>query len=200
MFTYEKIIVASWAIFLLVWSFSAFNIKRDISGGFASAWMQYWWLRIIAAAFLVFVAIRIATGKARFSSPTNSVFSHSIFLPPLVLGWAAALFAVAGVGFAVWARFHLGRNWSPRPAAKERHKLVTSGPYALVRHPIYTGMLFAAFGTALTGTIFRIFALAVAALVFLSRIGKEERIMLELFPNVYPAYQARTKRLIPFIW
>jgi protein-S-isoprenylcysteine O-methyltransferase Ste14 len=77
---------------------------------------------------------------------------------------------------------------------------VTTGPYAYVRHPIYTGILLAALGTALTGTVFGIGVVVFASIVFLSRIGKEEKIMLELFPNEYPAYQARTKRLVPFVW
>ena len=83
---------------------------------------------------------------------------------------------------------------------KERHELVTNGPYAYVRHPIYTGMLLAVFGTALTGSYFAIMVLVLASVVFLSRIPREEKIMMDLFPNEYPSYQARTKRLIPLVW
>ena len=105
-----------------------------------------------------------------------------------------------GIGLAIWARVFIGRNWSPRPAMKENHELVTTGPYAYVRHPIYTGILLAALGTALTGTVFAIGVVVLTSIVFRSRIGKEEKIMLELFPNEYPVYQARTKRLVPFVW
>ena len=112
----------------------------------------------------------------------------------------AAAICVLGVLFAIWARLHLGRNWSPAPAIKDRHDLVTSGPYRWVRHPIYSGVIAAAFGASLTGTFFGMAVFVVASLVFFSRIGREERIMLDLFPDTYPAYRMRTKKLIPFVW
>jgi protein-S-isoprenylcysteine O-methyltransferase Ste14 len=83
---------------------------------------------------------------------------------------------------------------------KQEHELVTNGPYEYVRHPIYTGMLLAAFGSALTGSAFAIGVFVEASILFLSRIPREEKIMLELFPNAYPRYQDETKRLIPFVW
>ncbi|HEX6808031.1 MAG TPA: isoprenylcysteine carboxylmethyltransferase family protein, partial [Gemmatimonadaceae bacterium] len=86
------------------------------------------------------------------------------------------------------------------PAMKEGHELVTSGPYAFVRHPIYSGIILAALGTALTGTVFGAIVFVAATAVLISRVGREEQIMLELFPGVYPSYQSRTKRLIPFLW
>jgi protein-S-isoprenylcysteine O-methyltransferase Ste14 len=83
---------------------------------------------------------------------------------------------------------------------KENHELVTSGPYALVRHPIYAGVMLALFGSALIGSMFSIGMFIVLSTVFALRLDAEERIMLELFPNAYPAYQKRTKRLVPFVW
>jgi protein-S-isoprenylcysteine O-methyltransferase Ste14 len=121
-------------------------------------------------------------------------------VPPPALGWVAAALTLLGTLIAVWARIHLGRNWSAAPAVKEKHELVVGGPYRFVRHPIYTGVLLAMLGVALTGSFFTIGILAVASVMVFRRIGKEEAIMLELFPGDYPAYQARTKRLIPFVW
>lgn len=83
---------------------------------------------------------------------------------------------------------------------KEEHELVTTGPYASVRHPIDTGVMLAGLGSALTGSIFGIGLCILICIVSGSRMGKEERIMLALFPDDYPAYQARTKRLVPFVW
>ena len=83
---------------------------------------------------------------------------------------------------------------------KEHHELVTTGPYAYVRHPIYTGIMLATLGTALVGTIFGIVMFIVICVIFALRIGKEEKLMLELFPRQYPEYQKRTKRLVPFVW
>ncbi len=200
MITYETIIILSWAAFILVWVVSAFNVKRDIRGGYSSIWKHYWLFRLIAAAILVFVALRIATGTAHYTSSNPIFVAQRILTPPAFLDWLGAALNLFGIAFAIWARYHLGRNWSPRPAVKEHHELVVSGPYRFVRHPIYTGLIFAAFGTALTGTIFGLIVFVIASVVFIARIRKEEDIMLELFPETYPAYQARTKKLIPFVW
>jgi protein-S-isoprenylcysteine O-methyltransferase Ste14 len=200
MFTYQTVIFGCWAIYILVWAVSAFNVKRDIRGGYGNIGQQFWLLRLVVAAIiLLFVAARIATGTAHFTN-FGLIFSRRIFTQSTVLDWAGAALSVLGVAFAIWARVHLGRNWSPRPAAKEQHELVTTGPYAYVRHPIYTGLLLMALGTALTGSIWGIGVFMVAILIFVSRIGREEKIMLELFPDAYPRYQARTKRLIPWVW
>ena len=198
MITYERVVLASWAAFLLVWGLSAFGVKRDIRGGYSSLWTSFWAMRFIVAVFLLLVAMRMS----RRHGSGGFLFSNraSLFTPTPALGWPAAALTAIGIGFAIWARVAIGRNWSPRPAVKEQHELVTSGPYAYVRHPIYTGIILAALGTALTGTVFGAIVFVLAIAVFLSRIGKEERIMLGLFPNAYPAYQARTKRLVPFIW
>ncbi len=201
MITYTTIIFLSWVAFLLVWVVSAFGVKRDIKGGgIASAWYRYFLLRFVAVAVLIFIVLRIGTGTAHYTKPGSAIFGGNIFTPPLALGWIAAVLTVLGVAFAIWARTHLGRNWSPAPAIKEKHELVTSGPYRFVRHPIYTGMIFTTLGLALAGSIFGISVFIFSCLLFISRMRKEEHFMLELFPNEYPAYQARTKKLIPFLW
>ena len=194
---YDSIILLSWAAFLLVWGVTALFVKRDVrGGGYAAAWQRFWVLRLAVAVLIVVLALRLA-GRAGSS---GAVFFRGIFTPPPALGWAAAAFTAIGIGFAVWARVYLGRNWSPRPAVKEHHELVTTGPYAYVRHPIYTGIMLATLGTALVGTIFGIVMFIVICITFALRIGKEEKLMLELFPRHYPEYQKRTKRLVPFVW
>jgi protein-S-isoprenylcysteine O-methyltransferase Ste14 len=197
--TCENIILACWATFIIVWVLLSFNTKRDIRGGYSGVWRQFWLLRIVAAIALVFFAIRVARGMANYPSP-GLIFSHQIFPQFPVLGWIAAALSLIGVAFAIWARVHLGSNWSPRPAVKEHHELVTSGPYAYVRHPIYTGVVLMAFATLLTGSMFGIGVFIIASFFYILRIHKEEKIMLNLFPNEYPAYQSRTKRLVPFLW
>lgn len=199
--TYESIMRMSWAALIVVWGIGAFNVKRDIRGdGFAMFWYRYWPFRIVGIALVLFVLERIATRTAHFARSDAIVFGSTLFIPSLLVGWAAAALTVFGIAWAIWARVCLGRNWSSTPAVKEDHELVTNGPYRYVRHPIYTGVLLAAFGYALTGALFGIGVLVIACILFLRRIGKEERIMLELFPDAYPVYQAHTKRLIPWIW
>lgn len=105
---------------------------------------------------------------------------------------------VAGCMFAIWARLKLGGNWSGRATVKEGHQLVTSGPYALARHPIYTGFLTAAVGTALaSGEVHDLLALVVIVMMLMLKMSQEERLMVQTFPTAYPAYRRRVKALIP---
>lgn len=201
MLTYGTVILIGWAAFLLVWGIGAFNVKRDIrGGGFASLWYRHFLLRLVIAAVLIFVALRFPARSAHHTRFSSAIFNRGIFESSPALGWIAAALTLLGILFAIWARIHLGRNWSAAPAVKEKHELVTSGPYRFVRHPIYTGALIAVLGTALTGRLFAIAILIFFSVIVFRRIGKEEAIMLELFPNDYPTYQARTRRLIPFVW
>jgi protein-S-isoprenylcysteine O-methyltransferase Ste14 len=107
---------------------------------------------------------------------------------------------VAGLGFAVWARVHLGANWGVPMSQRLEPDLVTSGPYRLVRNPIYTGVLAAFAGTALATTFYWLIALAVIGPYFAYSAIVEEHTMEEAFPGQYPAYRSRTKRFIPFVW
>jgi len=193
--TPDRIILASWAVFLLVWLGLSFFVKRDLRGGRTARAYQ------VRELVLVVVIVVLIWSYRRHQSGPHLVSNRlSLFVPTLRELWIGAALTAMGIAVAIWARLYIGRNWSPRPAKKEAHELVTGGPYAVVRHPIYTGIILAASGTALTGTILGVILLAFAAALFLSRVRTEEQIMLELFPDAYPPYQSRTKRLIPFIW
>ena len=117
---------------------------------------------------------------------------------------AVAIAAVALVGagllFAVWARRHLGRNWSGIVTIKEGHELMTSGPYALVRHPIYSGLLLALAGSALArGEWSGVLAVLVAGLALWRKLRIEERWMRERFGEQYRSYSARVAAVVPFL-
>ena len=117
------------------------------------------------------------------------------------IAYTALLLTVAGCGFAIWARLTLGRNWSGRVTVKDDHELVTRGPYALARHPIYTGLLVAVAGTALAIGQWRgIVAVIVILLAFVLKMAQEEKMMMQTFPAAYPAYRQRVKALIPGIF
>ena len=114
---------------------------------------------------------------------------------------AGVLVTAAGLAFAIWARHYIGRNWSAIVTLKEGHELVTSGPYALVRHPIYTGLLFGFLGSAIALGQWRgLLAVAIVYLALLRKYRLEERWMRERFGVAYDAYRARVKALIPFIF
>jgi protein-S-isoprenylcysteine O-methyltransferase Ste14 len=103
-----------------------------------------------------------------------------------------------GCAFAIWARLALGANWSGRPTVKAGHELVIAGPYGVTRHPIYTGILVAAAGTALADLQWRRLAgVALIAGAMLLKIRQEEALMMETFPDAYSRYRQRVKALIP---
>ena len=98
-------------------------------------------------------------------------------------------------------RSSLGTHWRGRPTVNAGHELVVRGPYALARHPIYTGILVAALGTGLTDLQWRrVLGVVIIALSLLFKIRQEERLMVETFPDSYPLYQRRVKKLIPGVF
>ena len=107
---------------------------------------------------------------------------------------------VAGMAFLVSARQHLGKNWSQTVSAKEGQELVTSGPYRYVRHPMYAGGIIACIGSAIVAGGAFVFFLIILTPLFLWRVSAEDKLMEQQFPNEYPAYEKRTKALIPFVW
>ena len=113
-------------------------------------------------------------------------------------GMAGVALTLIGCGFAIWARIILGANWSGRATVKANHELITRGPYAVARHPIYTGLLTACIGSAIAYGEWRcVVGLVMVTLAFAVKIGQEERLMLETFPQAYSAYRMRVKALIP---
>lgn len=108
---------------------------------------------------------------------------------------------LAGIALAIWARLTLGDNWSGFITVKRGHTLVQRGPYAVIRHPIYTGLLLAMAGTALTvGRAASYLGVALGLAAFLIRVRDEDAVMAEEFPAAHRTYRARTKALIPFVW
>jgi protein-S-isoprenylcysteine O-methyltransferase len=113
---------------------------------------------------------------------------------------AGLALTILGCLFAIWARVTLGRNWSGLPKVKQEHELIVKGPYALVRHPIYSGLLLALAGTFLAmGTLGGILGWLIVAISYAIKIRQEERLMYETFPAAYPEYKQQVKALIPGI-
>jgi protein-S-isoprenylcysteine O-methyltransferase Ste14 len=116
------------------------------------------------------------------------------------LQFAIALVA-AGLGFSIWARWHLGSNWSASVTVKEQHDLIRTGPYAWVRHPIYTGMLAGGIGTAIAYGELRAFVgLALITAGFIRKMQIEELRMKETFGEQYDKYKAQVCALIPYVY
>ena len=108
------------------------------------------------------------------------------------------LMALAGFAVTVWARVHLGRNWSGTVTIKHGHELVRTGPYAVVRHPIYSGLLLAFIGSALGRGEWRgVLAVVIVFLALWRKLRLEERWMAETFGEAYEHYRRDVKALIP---
>ena len=108
---------------------------------------------------------------------------------------------VAGLLFAVWAREHLGRNWSSSVTIKQGHELITTGPYAVVRHPIYTGILAGLLGTAIALSQVRGFiGFVLFFLVLWVKLRMEEQWMRSQFGDTYATYAHQTAALLPYLF
>jgi protein-S-isoprenylcysteine O-methyltransferase Ste14 len=119
-------------------------------------------------------------------------------LPARIAGYALL---AAGMLFASWARLFLGGNWSASVTLKQDHTLVRSGPYRIVRHPIYTGLLVAMLGTAIAVGELRCFlGVALAAVAWKMKSITEEALMVQQFGDQYTRYRMEVKALVPYIW
>jgi protein-S-isoprenylcysteine O-methyltransferase Ste14 len=126
---------------------------------------------------------------------------HDRFLPDdAIIHGLAVLVTACGLAFAIWARRHLGGNWSGAVVLKADHRLIRSGPYRLVRHPIYTGLFVALLGTVMAIGEWRgLIGLALAAMAIISRVKAEDALMAQAFGAEYEDYRRRTPALLPFI-
>jgi protein-S-isoprenylcysteine O-methyltransferase Ste14 len=183
-----NIISVCWTLFAVIWLLAAFATKKSVYRESRAQRLRYT-IPIFLGGFL------LAKGHRLFDPLNHRVIPHVE-----ALAWTGAVLCVAGLAFCIWARFTLGRNWSGVVTLKGGHELITSGPYALVRHPIYTGLLTMFVATVIVlGHVAGIIAMPFVFVSFWIKLRYEEKLMSEKFPNEYAAYQQRVKRLIPFI-
>jgi protein-S-isoprenylcysteine O-methyltransferase Ste14 len=178
----EIVFIVGWAAFWMYWLVAAISMKRG-----RVPWTRELGIRAVLVA-LVILLIRLGAFRDHHISTEPG---------PAVLG--LVLFAL-GLGFATWARVHIGRNWGTPMRQKDDPELVTSGPYHLVRHPIYSGILIAGVGTAVALRWQWLIAVALAGGYFVYSATVEERYLTEQFPEAYPAYRHSTKMLVPFLF
>jgi protein-S-isoprenylcysteine O-methyltransferase Ste14 len=178
-----RVIYALWLILVIFLIVTAVDVKRDTERHLGQS---FGLMFAIIAAFLL---PRVPFFSFVNVAPVNAAVS--------IIG---VILCAVGIAFLVWARLALGRNWSQTVSVKEGHELVTSGPYRYVRHPMYTGCLIACVGSAIVCAGAWIFLLVVLGALFLWRVGAEDKLMAQQFPNEYPDYKRRTNALIPFVW
>ena len=178
----EFLLAIGWVAFWAYWLVAAFSVKRG-----RISWSSELRIRAVIAV-IVLLLLRFGAFRNRGinSDPWRAVLGLVLF--------------AGGLGFAVWARVHIGRNWGTPMSQRDNPELVSSGPYRLVRHPIYTGLLVAGVGTAIALSWAGMIAVVLAGVYFVYSASVEEGNLTEQFPDAYPAYRRSTKMLVPFIF
>lgn len=134
-----------------------------------------------------------------FGGPwTSPVLSSAVLHRGAWMVYAGAALVGLGLAFTVWARLVLAGNWSGTVTLKQSHELVRSGPYAMARHPIYTGLLTAMLGTAVAIDAWRgVLAFVIVWLSFLRKMRTEEAFLRSAFGAAYDEYARTTPALVP---
>jgi protein-S-isoprenylcysteine O-methyltransferase Ste14 len=186
---YESFFTVAWIAFLIYWQVKAFGTKTTE--------------RIEPVASRIFRAFVFLIAIVLLS--TTRIPLHWLYFQLWPAGiwpfWLGAAVMVAGLLFAVWAREHLGRNWSRSVTIKQGHELITTGPYAVARHPIYTGILAGFLGTAIALSQLRGFiAFVLIFFILWLKLRMEEQWMRSQFGETYANYAHQTAALVPYVF
>jgi protein-S-isoprenylcysteine O-methyltransferase Ste14 len=185
---YESFFPVVWIVFLVYWNIKAVDTKTTQRLESAASRILRVFIFLIAIVLLSLPGI-----------PLPWLYVH-LWPAGLWPFWLGAAITIAGLLFAVWARAHLGRNWSRSVTIKQGHELITTGPYAMVRHPIYTGILIGFLGMAIAITQVRGFvAFALIVLALWLKLRMEEQWMRSQFGETYATYAHRTAALVPYL-
>jgi protein-S-isoprenylcysteine O-methyltransferase Ste14 len=177
-----------WLVYLVYWRAKATNVKAtDRQESLPSRLARL--VSIVGAVALLWLpSLPVPLLNKRFLP-----FSELCF-------WTGSVVTAGGLLFSVWARRHLGRNWSQAVTLKRDHELITTGPYALVRHPIYTGFLLGFVGCAVALAEWRgLIAVALVLGALWHKLNMEERWIREEFGEPYEAYCRRVAAFVPYI-
>jgi protein-S-isoprenylcysteine O-methyltransferase Ste14 len=178
-----------WISMAIVWALGSLNAKRAARTESPAS-------RAVEVVFVLGGFVLLFNSSAHFGPLATR------FVPvSQPIEYAGVAITFVGVAFAMWARLLLGRNWSAAVSIKEDHELIRRGPYALVRHPIYSGLLFGFAGTAITvGEVRGLAAVALAFIGWRLKSRMEEAFMMAQFGAEYVRYSTRVKALIPFVY
>jgi protein-S-isoprenylcysteine O-methyltransferase Ste14 len=175
-----------WWVFLIYWIVSASRLKQVKTEEASNDRLLHIGIMVVAFCFLFRGDFGFGVLDTRFVS-----YAPAVQYAGIALTWL-------GIAFAVWARYSIGANWSGRVTLKVDHQLIQSGPYAFVRHPIYSGLLLANAGAALFIGKWRCVVALGIFLVEMSRKAlKEEKLMLSEFGDRYAEYRRHSGFLIP---
>jgi len=189
-----------WMVFIVTWWIAAIWTARAAVKASGLTRTLYFAGFVIGFG-LLFTPARDAGFRGGFSGLLPAAWRGVLWADPAWAGWTLLGLEAAGLAFAWWARLHLGALWSGMLTLREGHRVVDTGPYRLVRHPIYTGFIAGAWALALIAATPAALAGALALTVVMSvKAGTEERFLRrELGEASYADYAARTPMLVPFM-
>ena len=175
-----------WLAWAAYWAYAARKTRKTVH-------RESRWGRLQHLTLFVLAVVLMNSGLI-----PSEFLNHRIVPSDLVYQGVGCAMTAFGLGWAIWARIHLGSYWSGEITLKEGHQIIQSGPYAITRHPIYTGLLTAVFGSAMAQGETRGFiatALVLAAIIRKSSV--EEELLMTQFPEGYANYRSKVKRLFP---
>jgi len=195
----EAAIYIPWDIWVVSWIAAAVWANRTIGRPNLARELPY---RILEFGGFGTLLVFFVDGRngAIVNPSALGILGERFWTLPTNIGWAMVGIASLGLIFSWWARIHLGRLWSGWITRKEDHRIIDTGPYRIVRHPIYTGILIAAFATAaVKGTGHAILGAAMLVAAYVLKARAEERFLREeLGAEAYDSYRRRVPMLIPF--
>ena len=182
-------VVLCWVVIVCIWLISALSVKPTKERQPFPGRLLYLLLVIVVAILLSRKILQLQLAQL-----ARTVLPHTLWT-----GLLADVIVLAGLVVAVWARVVLGGNWSARVTLKEEHELIQRGPYRIVRHPIYSGLLLMILGTTvLVGQVSGFVALLIWFCGVWIKLRQEEDLLTRRLPG-YSEYKARTKALVPFV-
>ena len=186
---YQFFFPVVWIAFLVYWRIKAAGTKTTQRTDSSAS-------QIVRALALLIVVVLLSTTRIPLPWLYHQLWPYGLW--PF---WIGVAVTVAGLLFAIWARQHLASNWSSAVTIKQDHELITTGPYALVRHPIYTGILAGFLGTAIALSQVRGFiGLVIMFVAFWAKFRKEEEWMRSQFGETYATYARQTAALVPYLY
>jgi protein-S-isoprenylcysteine O-methyltransferase Ste14 len=163
---------ACWIIFVVVWLFAAASTKPSVYRERGEQRRRY--------SILLVIGYLLLLNGRRLPYPLDA----RVIPPTGAMAWIGAFLCIAGLAFSIWARAALGPNWSAAVSLKEGHELIVRGPYRVVRHPIYTGMLTMFIATVIVlGYLSGIVGALLVFIGFWIKLRDEEELMLHQFPR-----------------
>lgn len=197
----KYVVVFLWAAWAVSWFAAANWAKATVKSPAGRSEVPYRVLQGFGFAML-FMSLGQSTSyepEPGFDATVLSFLFSQVFEPADWIEWIAVLLAAGGFAFAWWARVHLGELWSSSVTRKEGHRVVDSGPYGIVRHPIYTGLLLGAIALVLvSGRLLAVIGFVVLTAAIFIKARLEERFLrAELGDEAYGAYAKRVPMLVP---